>query len=174
MPIVSSFLYRNLRDDLKQTIVNKISAPLAYDVTESTLQAVLIACNFRDYCSLVTKKLDMVLESLCEQIIVCDNVEHVAKLLYILLVLLQSRIQFGRGTPLNCKTLVELALKYADSSNYLCSLRILDSLSSVSYENVEDIESVRTTSGCLNIPNDQFKLIDNLCSPFHKVSCFPI
>ena len=97
----------------------------------------------------------------------CDNVERVAKLLYILLVAFQSRVRFSRQTVIDCTSLAKLAVKYVNSSNYLCALRILDSLLSLNEEN--DGKSLKSVLDCLNSPDELTKLVDNLRSPFHKV-----
>lgn len=165
----SSLSDRRFSDDLKRNIVNRISVPLTFEVTESVLQAAVVACNFTDRHYLVIKRLDTVLEKLCELISTCDNVERVAKLLYVLLILFQSRTSHNSEIPMNFDTLVKLILKYVDSSNYLCSLRMLDSLSALQPENIENWNSIRTVFENLNVPNEPTKLINNLCSPFHKV-----
>lgn len=97
------------------------------------------------------------MSKLCTRIKSTENVELKAKLLYGQLITLQYRLKCQDKSAINFSEIIKLAANYVNSSNYLCSLRILD------------ISAPYSTFECLDSDDDKLRIIDNLSSPFHKV-----
>lgn len=120
---------------------------------EEILSAILILCGVEKCRESFCKKIDDAIVELC-RIIDDGNEEHIAKILYILLMACQYRstcMDFQVDSDLIFKT----AMKYINSCNFLCSLRLLQ------------LQTLQVDLKPLH--SNKISLINNLSSPFHKV-----
>lgn len=123
---------------------------------EEILSAILILSGVEKCRESFCKKTDYAIAQLC--LIIKDkdeNEENTAKILYTLLMAYHYRSKCSDFLDVNLDNIFETAMKYVNSCNYLCSLRLLQ------------LKKVPNDMKPLYYKRDL--LINNLSSPFHKV-----
>lgn len=152
-------LFRSVPDSFNQYLLDSIpddSKQITSSSVEEILSAILIMSGVEKCRKSFCKKTDNAIAQLC--IIIKDedgNEEHIAKILYILLMAYQYRITCSDFLQVDLDYIFETAMKYVNSCNYLCSLRLLQ---------------LQTFHNDLKPSHyNKNSLFNNLSSPFHKV-----
>ena len=153
-------VFRSVPQSFIEALLKKLSNRISessVDQVESSLHSTIVLSYTNLPAVKFIQKLDNFITHLCTCIEAIENTELKAKLLYCLLVGLRCRLKYQTLDNSDVNKIIVLAAKYINCSDYLCSLRILDSLvGSSAFE-------------CLNPKEEKMRLIDNLSSPFHKV-----
>lgn len=147
----TEFLVNQILDEISEKNIHRV---------ENSLHSVIVLSYTNLPIVKFTRKSDKFLSNLCTRIEAEQSTEVRAKLLYSLLITVQHRLKCKPVDDLNINKIIVLAAKFVNSSDYLCSLRILYNLA----EN--------NAFECLNSDKNKMSLIDNLSSPFHKVIQF--
>lgn len=127
---------------------------------ENTMCAVLVL-SYINTPELFVSKIGEFIMRLYSVVNDTENVEHIAKFLYISLMIFQFWIKSNNSILFN-NDIIKSTMRFINSSNYLCSLRILNVL--LEFKEVQYLYS----------HEEKLSLINNLNSPFHKVNVFKI
>ncbi|CAK9187540.1 unnamed protein product, partial [Ilex paraguariensis] len=162
--VFEEFLKWSVPDSFYQYLLDCIpdkSKEITSSSVEEILSAILILSGVEKCRESFCKKTDYAIAQLC--LIIKDkdeNEENTAKILYTLLMAYHYRSKCSDFLEVNLDHIFETAMKYVNSCNYLCSLRLLQ---------------------LKKVPNDMKPLyynrdllINNLSSPFHKVRLFTL
>lgn len=149
--------YRSMPESSVEHLMEGIDTANIPASSEQSLFPILVLSYIEKYQSAFVNRADEYIIQLCRVVDDVTDVEKSAKLLYFILIAFQFRARFKLHTTFSYETLIRLSMKFVNSSNHLCALLILDALSKY------DVFK------CLNSCEEKMKLINNLCSPFHKV-----